>query len=74
MGGIFIGPLRHWLLLAAILLLLWVMGANQFHITHFKLFLAALFGLSVLTLLVILLTYRRGERITRDPPDDEDPS
>lgn len=72
MRDIFIGPLRHWLLLLAALVILWVMGTNQFHTTNFKLFLLSLIGLSILLLASITLTYRKGERITRDPLDDPD--
>ena len=72
MRDIFIGPLRHWLLFAAALGILWVMGANQFHTSNFKLFLLTLIGLSIALLASIVLTYRRGERITRDPLDDGD--
>jgi hypothetical protein len=70
MGNLFIGPLRHWLIFGTSLGLLWVMGANQFHTTNFKLFLICLIALSIGNLTGILLTYRKGERITRDPLDD----
>ena len=72
MENIFIGPLRHWLILITTLGILWVMGANQFHTTNFKLFLVCLIALSVLNLTAIILTYRKGERITRDPLDDDE--
>jgi len=72
MRDIFIGPLRHWLILAATLGILWVMGANQFHITNFKLFLICLIALSIANLTAIMLTYRKGERITRDPLDNDE--
>ena len=70
MRDVFIGPLRHWLLLAAVLGALWLMGVNQFHTSNFKIFLLALGGLSVVVLTAIIATYRKGERITRDPLDD----
>jgi len=72
MGNIFIGPLRHWVIFATTLGLLWVMGANQFHTTNFKLFLICLIALSILNLTGIILTYRKGERITRDPLDADE--
>ena len=72
MRDIFIGPLRHWLIFLTTLILLWVMGANQLHTTNFMLFLVCLIGLSIVNLTVIVLTYRKGERITRDPLDEED--
>ncbi len=71
MRNIFIGPLRHWLLMIVILGVLWLMGANQFHTNHFNLFLLVLIGLSMGAVISIVLTYRKGERITRDPLDDK---
>ena len=71
MRNIFIGPARHWLIFTTTLGILWLMGANQFHTTNFKLFLICLIGLSILNLAAIILTYRKGERITRDSLDDE---
>lgn len=72
MRDIFIGPLRHWLIFVTTLGLLWVMGANQFHTTNFKLFLICLIALSIGNLTGIVLTYRKGERITREPLDKDD--
>lgn len=72
MRNIFIGPLRHWLLFATTLGILWVMGVNQFHTTNFRLFLLTLISLSIALLASIVLTYRKDERITRDPLDDGD--
>ena len=72
MRDIFIGPLRHWLILITTLGTLWMMGANQFHTTNFKLFLICLIGLSIANLTAIVLTYRKGERITREPLDGEE--
>ena len=51
---------------------LWLMGANQFHTSHFSLFLLVLIGLSFGAITAIILTYRKGERITRDPLDDDE--
>ena len=72
MHDLFIGPLRHWLVFAAVLAALWLMGAHQFHISNFKLYLLALTAISVGALGFIVLTYRRGERITRESLEDED--
>ena len=71
MRQIFIGPLRHWLVLIVVLGTLWIMGANQIHTSDFKLFLVILIGLSIGALAVITLGYQGGERITREPLDDE---
>ena len=72
MRQFFIGPLRHWLVLIMVLGSLWIMGANQFHTSHFKLFLVILIGLSIGAIAVITLGYRGGERITRESLEDDD--
>ena len=72
MRNIFIGPLRHWLLMIVILGVLWLMGANQFHTNHFSIFLLVLICLSMGAVTAIVLTYRKGERITRDSLDDDE--
>jgi len=71
MRKIFIGLLRHWLNFVSTLGILWVMGANQFHTSNFKLFLLGLIALSILNLTASISTYRKGERITRDSLDDD---
>ena len=72
MRQIFIGPLRHWLVLIVVLGALWIMGTNQFHTSNFRIYLLVLIGLSVGAIAAIVLTYRKGERITREPLDEQD--
>lgn len=72
MRNVFIGPLRHWLLMIVIFGVLWLMGTSQFHTSHFRIFLLVLIGLSFGAVTAIVLTYRKGERITRDSLDDDE--
>jgi len=68
---IFLGPVRFWMLWVGVLAALYFAGRAQLHVTSFPLFLALLAGLALLSVLYVLLTARRGERITREPIDDE---
>jgi hypothetical protein len=70
MGKLFIGPLRHWLLFFAVLGVLWLMGANQFHTSNFKIFLLVLIGLAISMIAMVVIGYRKGEQITREMIDD----
>ena len=69
MRKIFLGPLRFWVIWAAVLGVLWLAGRSQLHVTSFPWFLALLAGLAAISVLAILFTTRAGERITRDPLD-----
>ena len=69
-GNIFIGPVRHWTILAVIVAAVWYMGRQQFHITYYKLFTSALLVLSLAAVGFVVWTYKRGERITREPITD----
>ncbi len=71
MRDMFIGPLRHWLLAAATLSAMWWMGAARLHTQNFKLYLAILFALSLVIVGTFVVGHRKGERITRDPLEDE---
>jgi drug/metabolite transporter (DMT)-like permease len=71
MKDIFIGRPLYWLLWAVVLGVLWVVGEKQIHTIHFDVFIAILLALSAGCVLVIVLTYREGERITREPFDDD---
>ncbi len=63
MKGVFLGKPLHWLLWAAILAVLYLLGSLRLHTRDFNLF--------ALIVLVIVLTYKKGERITRDPFEEE---
>jgi hypothetical protein len=68
---IFVGPLRHWLLAAIALGVMWWMGATQLHTHNFKLYLTILFALSLVIVGTFILGHRKGERITRDPLEED---
>lgn len=68
---IFIGPLRHWLLAAFALGIMWWMGTTQLHTQNFKLYLVILFALSLVIVGMFALRHRKGERVTRDALEDE---
>jgi hypothetical protein len=69
MRDIFIGPVRFWAIWVVVLGALWMAGRAQLHVTSFAGFLALLAGLSAVSVLAVLFTARKGERITREPID-----
>lgn len=71
MKNIFLGKPIHWLLWAVVLPVLWAMGKNKLHTIDFHAFIAILVALSTACVLVIVLTYRKGDRITREPFDED---
>ncbi len=71
MKEIFLGKPLHWLLWVVILGVLFVLGRAHFHTNHFALYIFILVTLSAASVLVIMFTTRRGERITREPFDEE---
>ncbi len=71
MKRIFIGPLLYWLLWVAVVAVLWTMGVNKMHTIEFHAYIAILGALSAGFVLTVVLTYRKGERITRDPFEDD---
>jgi NADH:ubiquinone oxidoreductase subunit K len=71
MSRIFLGKPLHWLLLAVNLAVLAVLGWQRLHTRDFNLFFVILLALAAVSVLVILRGYRKGDRITRDPFEDE---
>ena len=71
MREIFLGKPLHWLIWAVILGLMYVLGALRLHTRDFNLFILIVLALAATSVLLIVLTYKRGERITRDPFEDE---
>ncbi len=70
MKEIFIGRPLHWLLWVMVLVVLFIAGKSQLHTTGFFAFISILAALAAVSVLTIVLTYRKGERITREPFDD----
>ena len=71
MREIFLGKPLHWLIWAVILGLMYVLGALRLHTRDFNLFILIVLALAATSVLLIVLTYKRGERITRDPFEEE---
>jgi len=71
MKEIFLGKPLHWLIWAVILGLLYLLGALRLHTRDFNLFILIVLALAVASVLLIVLTYKKGERITRDPFEEE---
>ena len=70
MRSIFLGKPIHWLILAVVFGVLWWMGDGLLQTRNFTLFIFVLLALSIGAVIAIRLTYRDGERITRDPFDE----
>jgi membrane protein implicated in regulation of membrane protease activity len=72
MGGIFLGPVRFWIVWLIVLAALFVAGRDQLHVWAFSWFLGLLALLAAASVLAIVFTRRTGERITREPlePDE----
>lgn len=71
MRGLFLGKPLHWLLIVAIVALLYWFGATQFHRMDYPGFLFSMLGLSAAAVAIVVATSRRGDRITREPLDDD---
>ena len=71
MRKIFLGKPLHWVIWAVILGLMYVLGALRLHTRDFNLFILIVLALAAASVLVILLTYKKGARITRDPFEEE---
>ncbi len=71
MKDIFLGKPIHWLLWVVILGVLFALGREHFHTNSFTLFILVLVALSTACVLTILATYRKGDRITREPFDED---
>lgn len=72
MGRFFLGKPVHWLVIAAIVGVLWWMGANLVQTRDYHLFLIVLPALTVAAVAVVIVTTRPGDRVTRDPFEDDD--
>jgi len=71
MRKLFIGKPLHWLMIAAATGVMYWLGAGQFHRVNYTGFLFIVLGIAVVCVALVLLTYRRGDRITRDTLEDE---
>ncbi len=71
MKEVFLGRPIYWALLAAMVAMLWAAGWNHLHNSQFNSFIFLVLGQSVGAVLFIVFTHRKGERITREPFEDE---
>jgi cytochrome b561 len=71
MKELFVGKPIHWIMIAVVIAVMYGFGAFQFHRVDYSLFLFAVFGLAAGCVIIVLVTYRRGNRITRDSLEDE---
>lgn len=72
MRRLFLGKPLHWLMLAAAIVILYGLGANQFHRVDYTGFLLVILGLAAGCVALVYLTYRRGDEVTREPIDEQD--
>ncbi len=71
MRQVFLGPWRYWLIWIAIIAVLYGLGQASVHVRNFVPFMFIVAALAAAAVAAIVLTYRPGERITRDPFEDE---
>jgi hypothetical protein len=64
---IFLGKPLYWLLIIIIAAAMWWMGSDSQHVRDFVPFSLKLLGLTVICVGVIILTYKPGDRETREP-------
>ncbi|HKI98679.1 MAG TPA: hypothetical protein VKB51_09425 [bacterium] len=70
MRELFLGKPSHWALWVIICVVLYAAGDVHMHVRWFSWFLGLILLLSTASVLYIVLTYRPGDRITRDPFDE----
>jgi|APSaa5957512622_1039677.scaffolds.fasta_scaffold254374_1 hypothetical protein len=72
LSDIFIGRPLHWLLWLIIAGVMFWLGKGAQHVREFVPFMLQLFALVTLCVIVIVATYKPGERITREPLDEDE--
>jgi hypothetical protein len=73
LSDIFIGRPLHWFLWLVIAGVLYWFGKGAQHVRDFVPFVLELFALVALCVIIIVATYKPGERVTRESLDEEDP-
>lgn len=71
MRALFLGKAVHWLVLAAVMAILWWLGTNLVQTRNYQMFLAVLFLVTAGAVALIIVTTRKGEQVTREPFDDD---
>ncbi len=71
MKRLFLGKALHWLLWVAIVAVLYLLGSLRLHTRDFNFFAVIVLALAAAAVLTIVLSYKKGERITRDPFEED---
>jgi len=72
LSTLFIGRPIYWIVAAAVIAALAVLGANQMHVKNFVPFQFIVLGIAIVAVGIVLAVYKPGERATRDSLDPED--
>lgn len=67
MREIFLGKPWHWVLIIGLCVLMWATGAYKLHVIHFNAFILAMIAGGTVVTLLVAMTTRPGEKVTRDP-------
>jgi hypothetical protein len=65
LGRIFLGKPIHWLSLALAAAGLWWMGLEKLHVRDFNMFTAGIAAIAIFLIVVVLVTFKPGDRVTR---------
>ncbi|MDH3912976.1 MAG: hypothetical protein OEU09_16940 [Rhodospirillales bacterium] len=71
MKTVFLGRPLYWLLWVVIVGALYLLGTLRLHTRDFNLFILIVLALAAASVLIVVWTYRKGERITREPFEDD---
>ena len=71
MKKVFLGRPLYWLLWVVIVGALYLLGTLRLHTRDFNLFILIVLALAAASVLIVVWTYRKGERITREPFEDD---
>ena len=71
MNKIFLGRPVHWLIAVGLGILGWLGGRLRLHVTDFNLFIIVLIVIVVGALVAVIVTSRPGDKVTRDPIEDD---
>ena len=71
MKEIFLGRPLHWLLWAAIIAVLSVLGSLRLHTRDFNLFAIIMLALVAVSVVLIVFSHKKGDRITREPFEED---
>lgn len=70
LSQLFIGKPLYWFLWLIIAVVLYLLGENGIHVRYFVVFCFVMLVLTAVCIFTVLLTYKAGERITRESFDN----